>query len=42
MQEQDKVKFLTRTIVDIEDPAEAFRIFEKGEVHKIIFDMTRS
>ncbi|KAJ4985201.1 alcohol dehydrogenase-like domain-containing protein [Stagonosporopsis vannaccii] len=42
VQQQDKVRFLTGSIMNIEAAEEAFRIFESGKVHKIIFDMTLS
>ena len=39
--EQEKIRFLCGTVMKIEDVEEAFRIFESGKVHKIVFDMSR-
>jgi threonine dehydrogenase-like Zn-dependent dehydrogenase len=42
VQQQEKVRFLTGLTMSIEAAEDAFRIFESGKVHKIIFDMTHS
>lgn len=39
--EQEKVRFLCGTVMKIEDVEEAFRMFESGNVHKIVFDMSQ-
>lgn len=40
VQEQEKVKFLCGLQMNIEDAEEAFRIFESGKVHKVVFSMS--
>jgi threonine dehydrogenase-like Zn-dependent dehydrogenase len=37
--QQEKTRFLTGLTMSIKDAKSAFEIFEKGKVHKIVFDM---